>query len=177
MPLNQTKKYPELLDILSLSEKERTLSLQMIFKRDIEENPDLNFRSKKIRPIKGEEPEMQLLFRHLTTEEIEVNEEGSTYCKRVFEKERSQRLHWVRYHLEEHKKDNIEIFSVKTRDQKKRQDIIRTYIYDKEQKYVIVLDPHRSKRDYYLLTAYHLNKGYGEKQLLKKLKNKLPDIQ
>lgn len=47
MPLNQTKKYPELLDILSLSEKERTLSLQMIFKRDIEENPDLNFRSKK----------------------------------------------------------------------------------------------------------------------------------
>lgn len=74
-------------------------------------------------------------------------------------------------------KDNIEIFSVKTRDQKKRQDIIRTYIYDKEQKYVIVLDPHRSRRDYYLLTAYHLNKGYGEKQLLKKLKNKLPDIQ
>ena len=55
MPLNQIKKYPELLDILSLSEKERTLSLQMIFKRDIEENPDLNFRSKKIRVLRSEE--------------------------------------------------------------------------------------------------------------------------
>ena len=176
MPLNQTKKYPELLDILSLSEKERTLSLQMIFKRDIEENPNLNFRSKKIRPIKGEEPEMQLLFRHLTTEEIEVNEEGSTYCKRVFEKERSQRLHWIRYHLEEHKKDNIEIFSVKTRDQKKRQDIIRTYIYDKEQKYVIVLEPQRNLHDYYLLTAYYLNKDYGEESINKKLKHKLPNV-
>jgi hypothetical protein len=176
MPFNQTKKYPELLDILSLSEKDRTESLKMIFKRDIEENPNLNFRNKKIYPIKGEEPNMQLLFRHLTTEEIEVNEEGSTYCKRVFEKERSQRLHWIRYHLEEHKKDNIEIFSVKTRDQKKRQDIIRTYIYDKEQKYVIVLEPQRNQRDYYLLTAYHLNKDYGEKSFNKKLQYKLPDI-
>ena len=176
MPFNQTKKYPELLDILSLSEKDRTESLKMIFKRDIEENPNLNFRNKKIYPIKGEEPNMQLLFRHLTTQEIEVNEEGSTYCKRVFEKERSQRLHWIRYHLEEHKKDNIEIFSVKTRDQKKRQDIIRTYIYDKEQKYVIVLEPQRNQRDYYLLTAYHLNKDYGEKSFNKKLKYKLPDI-
>ena len=176
MPFNQTKKYPELLDILSLSEKDRTESLKMIFKRDIEENPNLNFRNKKIYPIKGEEPNMQLLFRHLTTEEIEVNEEGSTYCKRVFEKERSQRLHWIRYHLEEHKKDNIEIFSVQTRDQKKRQDIIRTYIYDKEQKYVIVLEPQRNQRDYYLLTAYHLNKDYGEKSFNKKLKYKLPDI-
>ena len=176
MPFNQTKKYPELLDILSLSEKDRTESLKMIFKRDIEENPNLNFRNKKIYPIKGEEPNMQLLFRHLTPEELDVNEEGSTYCKRVFEKERSQRLHWIRYHLEEHKKDNIEIFSVKTRDQKKRQDIIRTYIYDKEQKYVIVLEPQRNQRDYYLLTAYHLNKDYGEKSFNKKLKYKLPDI-
>ena len=112
MPFNQTKKYPELLDILSLSEKDRTESLKMIFKRDIEE----------------------------------------------------------------HKKDNIEIFSVKTRDQKKRQDIIRTYIYDKEQKYVIVLEPQRNQRDYYLLTAYHLNKDYGEKSFNKKLQYKLPDI-
>ena len=83
---------------------------------------------------------------------------------------------WIRYHLQKQKKDNIEIFSVKTRDQKKRQDIIRTYIYDKEQKYVIVLEPQRNQRDYYLLTAYHLNKDYGEKSFNKKLKYKLPDI-
>ena len=176
MPLNLTKKYPELLDILSLSEKDRIKSLKMIFKRDIEENSNLNFRGRKIYPIKGEEPNMQLLFRHLTTEEIKVTEEGCTHPKRVFEKERSQRLHWIRYHLEEHKKDNIEIFSVKTRDQKKRQDIIRTYIYDKEQKYVIVLEPQRNLHDYYLLTAYYLNKDYGEESINKKLKHKLPNV-
>ena len=176
MPLNQTKKYPELLDILSLSEKARTASLKMIFKRDIEENPNLNFRSKKIYPIKGEEPNMELIFNHLTTEEIKVTENDSIYIKRVFEKDRSQRLHWIRYFLEERKKENVEVFSVEERDQKKRQDITRTYIYDKGQKYVIVLEPQRNLRDYYLLTAYYLNKDYGEKSINKKLKNKLPNI-
>ena len=48
MPLNLTKKYPELLDILSLSEKDRIKSLKMIFKRDIEVNSNLNFRGRKI---------------------------------------------------------------------------------------------------------------------------------
>ena len=48
MPLNLTKKYPELLDILLLSEKDRIESLKMIFKRDIEENSNLNFRGRKI---------------------------------------------------------------------------------------------------------------------------------
>ena len=176
MPFNQTKKYPELLDILSLSEKDRTESLKMIFKRDIEENPNLNFRNKKIYPIKGEEPNMQLLFTHLTTEEIKITEEGYTHPKRVFEKDRSQRLHWIRYFLEERKKENVEVFSVEERDQKKRQNITRTYIYDKEQKYVIVLEPQRNQRDYYLLTAYHLNKDYGEKSINKKIKYKLPDV-
>ena len=176
MPFNQTKRYPELLDILSLSEKDRTESLKMIFKRDIEENPNLNFRNKKIYPIKGEEPNMQSLFTHLTTEEIKITEEGCTHPKRVFEKDRSQRLHWIRYFLEERKKENVEVFSVEERDQKKRQNITRTYIYDKEQKYVIVLEPQRNQRDYYLLTAYHLNKDYGEKSINKKLKYKLPNV-
>ena len=176
MPLNLTKKYPELLDILSLSEKDRIESLKMIFKRDIEENSNLNFRGRKIYPIKGEEPNMQLLFRHLTTEEIKVTEEGNSHSKRVFEKERSQRLHWIKFHLEEQKKESVEIFSVEERDQKKRQNITRTYIYDKEQNYVIVLEPQRNQRDYYLLTAYYLNKNYGKKSIDKKLKDKLPNV-
>ena len=85
-------------------------------------------------------------------------------------------MHWIRYFLEERKKENVEVFSVEERDQKKRQNITRTYIYDKEQKYVIVLEPQRNQRDYYLLTAYHLNKDYGEKSINKKLKYKLPDV-
>lgn len=177
MPLNLIKKYPELLEINSLSEHERTKSLQSIFKRDIEDNLNLTFQQKNIRPIKGEEPDMVLLFRHLTTEEIfQEDDYGKKYPKRVFEKERSVRLHWIRYHLEEKKKENVFIFSVEERNQKKRSDIIRTYIYDQEQKYVIVLDPQRSKRDYYLITAYHLNREYGEKKIKKLLKRKLSEV-
>lgn len=177
MPFNLLKTYPQLLELGQFNEHQRTQSLQAIFKRDIEENPGLNFRTKIIRPIKGEEPATVLLFKHLTTEEIQVMDEaGKTYPKRVFEMDRSLRLHWVKFHLEERKQNNVEIFSVEERDQKKRHDIIRTYIYDTEQKYIIVLDPQRSQTDYYLLTAYYVNKEYGEKKIKKLLKRKLPEL-
>ena len=177
MPFNLLKTYPQFLELGHLNENTRTDSLQRIFKRDIEENPSLNFRTKIIRPIKGEEPEMVLLFRHLTTEEIQVeNENGKKYPKRIFEMDRSLRLHWIRFHLEEKKKDKVEVFSVEERDQNKRKDIIRTYIYDVEQKYIIVLDPQRTKKDYYLITAYYLNKDYGEKKINKLMKRRLPEL-
>jgi hypothetical protein len=176
MPFNLLKTYPQLLELVHLNEQHRTESLLKVFKRDIEENPGLNFRTKTIRPIKGEEPAMVLLFRHLTTEEIEVEENDKKYPKRIFEMDRSQRLHWVRHHLEERKKENIEVFSVEERDQKKRKDIIRTYIYDIEQKYMIVLDPQRTQKDYYLVTAYYLNKDYGEKKIKKLMKKRLPEL-
>lgn len=175
MPFNILKTFPQLLELGHLNEHQRTESLQRIFKRDIEENPSLNFRTKTIRPIKGEEPDMVILFRHLTTEDIEIEDEkGYKYTRRFFEMDRSQRLHWIRYHLEEKKKDNVEIFSVEERDQKKRKDIIRTYIYDLERKYIIVLDPQRTLKDYYLVTAFYLNKDYGEKRMKKLMKKKLP---
>jgi hypothetical protein len=177
MPLNLLTVYPKLLDLESFTEKERTKSLYGVFRRDIEDNPDLAFRLKKIRPIKGEEPAMIILFRHLTTEEVEVsNEDGSKYVKRIFEMTRSKRLHWVRFHIEERKTEGVSVFSVLERDQKKRKDIIRTYIYDAEQKYIIVLDPQRSKRDYYLVTAYYLNKDYGEKKIKKLYRNRLAEV-
>lgn len=171
------KTYPQFLEIGHLTEHQRNDSLNGVFRRDIEEHPGLSFLGKIIRPIKGEEPAMELLFRHLTTEEVWVNDElGNAFSKRVFELERSVRLHWIRHHLEGKKKDNVEIFIVTERDQKKRRDITRTYIYDVEQKYIIVLDPHRSSKDYYLLTAYYLNKEYGERKINKLLKKKLSGI-
>ena len=48
----------------------------------------------------------------------------------------------------------------------------KTYIYDKVEKYVIVLEQQRSN-GFYLLTAYHLNKEYGLKALEKKMKKRL----
>ncbi len=38
----------------------------------------------------------------------------------------------------------------------KEPDGVRTYIYDKDEKYVIVLEPKHNNTIYYLLTAYHL---------------------
>jgi len=103
--MNILRKYPELLELAYLDYKERMDSLRAIFKRDIEDNPDFNFRRKKIHPIKGEEPAMQLLFNHLTKEEIEIeDEQGKKYKRREFDMHRSQRLHWIRHHIEEKKK-------------------------------------------------------------------------
>lgn len=118
---------------------------------------------------------MQLLFRHLTTEEIEeIDEDGKTYKRRIFEIHRSQRIHWIKFHLEERLMDVISVFS--TEERINGRNTFRTYIYNHKQKYVIVMEPQRSGEDYYLLSAYYLNRDYGEKMLKKKIKNKLTNI-
>ncbi len=178
MPTNLLKNYPELLEIMHLSEESRKNSLRSIFKRDIEDNPNLKFQTKQVRPIKIEgEINMDTLFKHLTTEEIDIEESsGRKYKKRIFEKDRSMRLHWIKYHVDENKKEKVEIFSVNERDQKKRKDVMKTYIYDVDEKYVIVLEPQKSGIDYYLLSAYYFNRDYGEESIKKKLKKRLEEV-
>ena len=114
---------------------------------------------------------------HLTTEEVEdIDENGVKQVKkRVFDMHRSQRLHWINHHIHENIPQNIDIFSVIERDTNKRQDITKTYIYDKEEKYLIVLECQR-KGGYFLLTAYYLNRPYAEKQLKKKMKKRLNEV-
>ncbi len=178
MPTNLLKVYPDLLDILHLANHARTNSLRGVFNRDIERNVNFKFRLKQIHPILIDgEATMSTLFNHLTREEIvETNADGTFFKKRIFEKDRSMRLHWIKYHIEETKKDNIEIFSIIERDLKKRKDVTNTYIYDLKEEYVIVLEPQRSGNDYYLLSAYYLNKEYGHKTMQKKLKKKLNEV-
>ena len=157
---NILKVYPELLDIVGLSERDRQHDLLAIFKRDIEDNFDFAFRSWRIYPIKAQgEADMGRLFKHLTCEEIMVEcEDGTKYPKRVFEVARSQRLHWINHHIKEKSPLNIDVFTVEEKDSKKRN--------------VIVLEQQRTNA-FYLLTAYHLNKDYGEKALLKKMKKRI----
>ena len=83
---------------------------------------------------------------------------------------RSVRLHWIRYHIEEIKKNEMEVFSAQERV--KGKTVFRTYIFDVTEKYTIVLEPQRS-RGYYLLTAFYLHKDHGIKQMRKKIDNKL----
>lgn len=178
MVLNKLKKYPELLEIMHLSPKDRNISLRNIFNRDMEENENFLFRTKRIYPIKSDGiADMDRQFIHLTCEEvIEEDENGNKYAKRVFDKDRSIRLHWILHHIEERLPDRITIFSIEERDTKKRKNVIKTYIYDKDEKYIIVLRPQRARNSYFLLSAYYLNKSYGIKNIEKKLKKKLPDV-
>lgn len=179
MPLNLLKKYPDLLEILHLDEKQRKESLMKIYKRDIENNENFKFRTKQIYPIKSENTiDMERQFTHLTCEEVkELDETGKALPgKRIFEKDRSQRLHWINHHIQELSSENIDVFSVTERDKRKRCDITKTYIYDKEEKYIIVLECQRSN-SYYLLTAYHLNRDYAEKEIKKKMKKRLSTVE
>ena len=148
MPFNLLKKYPELLEILHLNEYQRKESLMRIYKRDIEDNPNFKFREKQIYPIKSDgKADMGRQFTHLTCEEVQEEDENGNLlpAKRVFEKDRSQRLHWINHHIQELSSENIDIFSVTERDQRKRCDVTKTYIYDKKEKYVIVLECQRKR--------------------------------
>ncbi len=164
MPFNLLKTYNQLLELAYLSVSKRTKLLLDIFKRDIEDNSDFNFRNKKVNPVKGEPIPMQTLFTHLTT----VITDDATR-KREFELNRSLRLHWVKHHIDEKKKDNILVFSADDGVG------IRTYILDEAEKYVIVLAPYRNQKEYYLLTAYYLE-GRNVEKLKKKYKRRLPEI-
>ena len=177
MPINLIKQYPDLLEILHMASVERQASLRRIFKRDIEDNLDFKFRSVRIYPIKTEgEADMDREFMHLTTERVkDKDENGNTVSKNVFETERSKRLHWINHHVHERTPKNIVVFSVTERDRSKRKDVTKTYIYDKVEKYVIVLECQRGK-GYYLLTAYHMDRPYSQKQIQNKMKRARPAV-
>ena len=181
MPLNFIKKYPDLLEILHLSEYDRKISLMKIFKRDIEDNDHFSFRGKRIYPIKTDgRVDMDRQFMHLTCEEVvERRADGNTVRHRIFEIHRSQRLHWIKPHTaEEINHKRIVVFSTMERDQKKRENVMRTYIYNQSDKYVLVFEPQmRNGSSYYLLTAYYLNKEYGERQIIKKMKKSVSLIE
>ena len=146
MPLNLLKTYNDLLDFGAYNAHQRRQSLQAVFDQDITNNPIFTFKTKPIQPTsKDGEISMETLFIHLTT----VITDKSTR-KREYDYHRAVRLHWVKYHIDENKQDDMLHFSV--REPKG----IRTYIYDKVEKYVIILEPLRKMDKYYLLTAYHL---------------------
>src|SRR5690606_41118496 len=108
MPLNLLKKYNDLLDIAGLSPHECKLSLKGVFNRDITNNTLFKFRTKQITPTpKDGEIPMETLYTHLTTVVVDYKTK-----KRDFDIHRSQRLHWVKHHIEEKKSDDMLCFSV-----------------------------------------------------------------
>lgn len=177
MPINLPKRYNELLDLIHYNEFQRTNSLRAIFNRDIAENPEFKFRDKIIRPlVKENVHDVEQLFDHLTKKSVETTDENGKIIKsrNMFDMHRSRRLHWIWYHIQEKKQTNFEVFSCSER--KNGTDVIHTYLLDTQEDYVIVLEPHRSTQDYYLLTAYHLDEKWSRKSMQKKIKRKLSEV-
>jgi len=166
MPFNLLKCYNQLLELSTLNDQERKISLRRVFDRDISNNPKFNFRGKDIVPTKEDgHITMDTLFTHLTCKLNNPKER-----KREFDIQRSSRLHWVKTHIEKANADDLLVFSVKEPDGN------RTYIYDKQEKYVIVLEP-KKDRYYFLLTAYPIEGRDGKRDKIeKKYKRKLPEI-
>lgn len=167
MPFNQLKRYNDLLDITGMSPHNRNTSLRGVFDRDITNNASFKFRTKQITPTPLDgQITMDALFRHLTTVMVDKKTRA-----REYDVYRSQRLHWVKYHIEEKKKENMLVYSVKEPDGN------RTYVYDKDEKYVIVLEPLRNKDEYYLLSAYYVRgKDAKRNKFEKKYKRRLAEL-
>lgn len=164
MPFNLLKKYPELLEVTHLSEMDRNTSLRKVFNRDIRENDHFTFRNKKINPVKIEVDSMETLFTHLTTVIIDYKTK-----KRIYDNDRSIRLHWVKFHIDETLPEKLEVFSVSEKNG------IRTYVFDEDESYVIILEPYRNRQEYYLLTAYYLQGG-NKRKIKNKYKRRLADV-
>lgn len=176
MAVNLSKRYNAFLELLHYNEADRTASLRRIFDRDIADNPNFMFQNKIIRPLKKEgEIDMESLFSHLTKKSIEVTDDKGRKSKSrsEFDIHRSKRLHWVWHHIQE-KKSDLKVFSLAER--KNGKDVLHTYLFDEEEEYVIVLEPQRSKTDYYLLSAYYLDEDWAKKNMRKKWKRRLSEV-
>ncbi len=171
MPTNLLKRYPELLELGHLSEREREGSLRRVYDRDFQDTAPCCFRKRPVRPIKRMDAatDIDILFRHLITTDAP---EGST--GRVFDMPRSQRLHWIRHHLDEKSSSAMLVFSIEDRSVSGRKRL-HTYLLDTEQRYVVILEPYRKHPDYYLITAYPLE-ARNFKKLKQRYARRLPDV-
>lgn len=167
MITNLLKKYNELLELASSNEKDRIENLRKIFDRDIGMNSNFKLNNKIIEPTPNEKNDkIELLFRHLITEVVDRNTN-----KREIEVHRAVRLHWIKYLIDNNIIPNVLLFSYK------EQKGIRTYLYDKDEEYVIVFEPLRQKESYYLLTAFKVRgKDDKRKKYEKKFKNRLNEL-
>ncbi|MCT3692637.1 hypothetical protein HZQ92_13755 [Elizabethkingia anophelis] len=165
MPLNLIKKYNDLLELSAFNELQRKNSLLSIFNRDFVNCDPIIFNKKKVTPtpVDGQD-HMDRLFFHLTTVM-----ENKVLRNRVYDNHIAIRLHWIKFHLLLRKNNTLR-FSVK------EPEGIRTYIYDIEEKYVVVLEPLKNVNEYYLLTAYKLTgKDAKRDKILSKYKKRRLD--
>jgi hypothetical protein len=159
--------YNNLLNLEDLNPEHTNICLEFIFERDIKTNSNFKFKMKQINPtrVNNTDEDFDRLFLHLTT--IIVDKKNR---KRVFDPLRSKRFHWIKHHVDETKKSNMKIFSVDDGG------CIRTYIYDEDEFYVIVLEVSRPLTEYYLLTAYYCDTYSYKRKIENKYRRRLPTL-
>lgn len=161
---NKLKTYNQLLELDDLTPAKRNESLTGVFKRDFVDS-SVFFRGKSVEPTpKNGEDTMSILLRHLTTKT-----ENKDESHREYDRDRSIRIHWIKYHISEKSPAKVEIFSAQDKSG------IRTYIFDRDESYVVILEPRRNGTSYYLITAYYLT-GNNCRKIENKIKRKLPNI-
>ena len=161
---NKLKTYNQLLELDDLTPAKRNESLTGVFKRDFVDS-SVSFRGKCVEPTpKDGEDTMSVLLGHLTTKT-----ENKDESHREYDRDRSIRIHWIKHHISEKSPAKIEVFSAQDKNG------IRTYIFDRDESYVVILEPKRNGTSYYLITAYYL-KGNNCRKIENKFKRKLPNI-
>ena len=157
-------KFDNFLDILSMNPINLVDSLSMIFENDMVNNPCRTFNEKKV--IYFQDPfDKQAIFDHL----IKKKMNGS---RQVIDVERAKRIHWIKYFIENSLKQGVNGFWVFS--YKHLNENIRTYIYHKQTKFLVVLEP-TNNNEYILITA-HLRAGDGITEIKRRYREKLPDL-
>lgn len=147
MPSNLLKIYNQQLELLYGTTHQNLASIRAVFNRDFQNLIQLTFKGMSVKPTAADgEDTMDRLFRHLTTVVVD-----NATRKREFEADRSIRLHWIKFLIDEKKQNNITLFSIP--DEK------RIYLLDQDERYVIVFEPLRNGSGIFLLTAYRLEAG------------------
>ena len=173
MPYNQIKTYNDLLEIEHYSKPERDATLKKIFRRDIEDS-GLQFMKKSVYPNKLEDHQttMDTLYNHLTRKVYDLENDTSP---REFDPFRSKRLHWIKDHIAEKCAKECLIFSCVIRNQKKKRNEDRVFIFNKVENYVLVMAPYRDGTAYYLLTAYYV-RGAETSSIMNKYARRLKEM-
>ncbi len=162
-PTNLNKEFDEFLDIIGKSPDDAMASLRLIFNRDMINFPCKEFNGRVM--VYTRDPlDAERQLNHLVKKKINGE-------RKYIDNERAKRLHWVKYFLENAlKRNKYWVFSYKH-----PKEGIRTYIYHKNLKFIVILEPNIDKNEYYLITAYYVL-GTGIEDIKDLYAQKLPNI-
>jgi hypothetical protein len=164
-PFNLDVKFGDDLIIGHLQNVEALQSLRRVFDRDFIKNPCTHFLGKEIIYVR-EDNTSDAVFDHITKKQ--------EYGKRdLIDNKRAIRIHWIKTILEKAGESKSKKYRVFSHYHTKHG--LRTYIYHRNLKHLIILEPTPCKTKYYFITAYHVS-GSGIDSLDKKYENRLPEI-